>query len=125
MRFRLLLLVIGGTALLGSVPSSQAGTDTRTGRLVVRVNVIRSCSVETRSSAAEGAVLVTCSRAGSEPGVVSTVAGAGLPSRVVPVPARQTTVVATPAAARRAGNGADATAATTGPATRQVVVLNF
>ena len=119
---RLLFIVIV-TVLLSGVAPSQAGTETRTARLVVRVNVIRSCSVETRSSAMEGAVLVTCSRGGSEPGVVSTVSGAGLASRVVPVPARQTTVVATPAPMRVATSNGPAAAAA--PTTRQVVVLNF
>ena len=120
-------LIVVATLLLAGVPVSRAGTETRTGRLVVRVNVIRSCSVETRSSGAENAVLLTCSRVGTEPGVVSTGAGGGLANRVVPVPARQTTVVANPAAARGVGNGPNGSSSqgTVGPATRQVVVLNF
>ena len=120
---RLLFTVIV-SVVLAAAPASQAGTETRTAWLVVRVNVIRTCSVDTRGSgAAEGAVVLTCSRGGSEPGVVSTITGgAGGRSRVVPVPARQMTIVATRPALQAARNAPSTTA---GAPTRQVVVLNF
>jgi hypothetical protein len=113
--------------LFAGASSSQAGMETRSARLVIRVNVIRSCSVETRSSAAaESAVLLTCSRSATEPGVASTVDGARPVTRVVPIPARQTTVVATPRPVPAAANAAVMTPGTgAGTATRQLVILNF
>ena len=126
MRSRFLLTAIASMLFAGT-SSSQAGMETRSARLVIRVNVIRSCSVETRSSAAaETAVLLTCSRSGTEPGVVSTVDGARPVTRVVPIPARQTTVVATPRLAPATANSAvTATGTGAGTATRQLVILNF
>ena len=118
----LALVLLSGTTF--ALLAKQA----RGAAMVVRVNVLRTCSVDTRASGAvEGTVRMTCSRgSGAEAGVFSTVSGVPPVSRVVPVPARQTTIVASrptrvaPAAA--SGNNGSPTSRV---ASRQVVTLNF
>ena len=96
--------------------------------MAVRVNVVRGCSVQSRGGlTTEASVTLTCNR-GTEPGVVSTVSGGSQPrTRVVPVPARQTTVVATrPALSVLMANPPAAMPAVRAavPA-RQIVTVNF
>jgi hypothetical protein len=92
--------------------------ESRSSALQVRVNVVRSCSVDTRGATEQGTIALTCSR-GTAAGVVST--GSGANTRVIPVPARQTTFVpARPTSASTAASGA-----ATRPSTRQVVTVNF
>jgi hypothetical protein len=113
---RLHIAALGGL-LLAALQTPRA--ESRSSAMQVRVNVVRACSVDTRAADVEGTVALTCSR-GVAAGVVST--GSGPDARVIPVPARQTTIVA----ARPAivsGSGATPTRAAT--PTRRVVTLNF
>jgi hypothetical protein len=110
-RLHLLALAV---LLVAALQSPRA--ESRTAALQVRVNVVRACSVDTRGAADRGTIALTCSRS-TAAGAVST--GAGPNARVVPVPARQTTMVPTRSAIPT-GPGA-----TTAPSTRQVVTLNF
>ncbi len=92
--------------------------ESRSSALQVRVNVVRSCSVDTRGVSDQGMIALTCSR-GTAAGVVTT--GVGSNTRVIPVPARQTTFVpARPTAAAASGRGP-----LTSAAPRQVVTVNF
>lgn len=91
-------------------------TESRSSALQVRVNVVRACSVDTRGVTEKGTIALTCSR-GTAAGVVST--GVGANTRVIPVPARQTTFVP----ARPASTSANGPA--TRLSTRQVVTVNF
>jgi len=115
-------------ALLITALTAPSGAETRAAALAVRVTVVRGCSVQSRGGlTTDASVALTCSR-GTGPGVVSTVSG-GTPAltRVVPVPARQTTIVATrPALSAPLVNLRAATPAAraTVPA-RQVVTVNF
>lgn len=105
----------------------------RSGAMVVRVNVLRTCSLDTRGSdSARGAVVLTCSRgSGTEAGVFSTVSGVSPISRVIPVPARETTVVASrptllaAQASDYTGSPDDPDAPDAPVASHQVVTLNF
>ena len=113
---RLQLAAIGGL-LLAALQSPRA--ETRSSVMQVRVNVVRSCSIDTRGVGEMGTIALTCTGA-SGAGVVS--AGSGSDARVVPVPTRQTTVVTTPSTRQNS----------TGPATsqggtpvRQIVTVNF
>ena len=110
---RLQLAAIGGL-LLVALQSPRA--ETRSSTMQVRVTVVRACSIDTRGV---GEVALTCTgvRGGS---MVS--AGSGSNARVVPVPTRQTTVVAMPALAQ---NGSGQTTARAGTPVRQIVTLNF
>jgi hypothetical protein len=127
MRFRstitlLAVLLLGGAAV--DLLAKQRGA-----AMVVRVNVLRTCSVDMRGSgAAEGAVQITCSRgSGTEAGVLSTVSGASGStsiSRVIPVPARETTVVASRPTLLAAASGFSGSSSAR-VASRQVVTLNF
>jgi hypothetical protein len=100
----------------------------RSGAMVVRVNVLRTCSLDTRGSdTARGAVVLTCSRgSGTEAGVYSSVSGQPPINRVIPVPARETTVIASRptllAAQASDYNGLEPGARV---AAHQVVTLNF
>ncbi len=95
--------------------------ESRSSALLVRVNVVRACSVDARGAGDEGTVALTCSR-GTATGMVVT--GSGTTSRVVPVPARQTTVVSTPADFAAVQGSATAPRRASA-ATRQVVTVNF
>jgi len=117
----LAVIVLSGTTF--DLLARQA----RSGAMVVRVSVLRTCSVDMRGSgAAEGAVQITCSRgSGTDAGVFSTVSGQPPVSRVVPVAARETTVIAsrpTLLAAAASGYSGSSTARV---ASHQVVTLNF
>jgi hypothetical protein len=109
-----LTLLPAAAALLITALTAPSGAETRSAALAVRVIVVRGCSVQSRGGVTtDASVALTCNR-GTEPGVVSTVSGGTPPvMRVVPVPARQTTIVATRPAVRTAV-----------PA-RQVVTVNF
>jgi hypothetical protein len=121
--FSTLLAVI----LLSGTTFDLLARQARSGAMVVRVSVLRTCSIDMRGSgAAQGAVQITCSRgSGTEAGIFSTVSGQPPVSRVVPVPARETTVIASRptlmAAAASDSNGSS----TARVASRQVVTLNF
>ena len=92
----------------------------------IRVNVVRACSVDTRGVDGQGTVAVTCSR-GTAAGVMAS--GSGAETRVIPVPARQTTVVSTRperVASPDAGPADTGLGITRTPTTtRQVVTVNF
>jgi len=90
--------------------------ESRSSALQVRVNVVRACSVDTRGVGDQGTIALTCSR-GTGAGVVST--GVGANTRVIAVPARQTTFVPARPAATAAGGPASSLS------TRQVVTVNF
>ena len=99
----------------------------RSGAMVVRVSVLRTCSLDTRGTdSAHGAVVLTCSRgSGTEAGVYSTVSGQTPSSRVIPVPARETTVIASrPTLLAAQATGDDGDPAAPAPS-HQVVTLNF
>ena len=113
---RLHLVALGGL-LLAALQTPRA--ETRSSTMQVRVNVVRACSIDTRGSGEMGTIALTCSGT-SASGVVS--AGSGANARVIPVPARQTTVVTPPAVAQ---NGTGATAARAGAPLRQIVTVNF
>ena len=118
MHSRLHLAALGGL-LLVALQTPRA--ESRSSAMQVRVNVVRSCSVDSRGSGDEGTVALTCSR-GTAAGVVAT--GSGSATRVVPVPSRQTTVVSRqPAVVAGPGPASGTTRAPT--ATRQVVTVNF
>ena len=90
--------------------------ESRSSALQVRVNVVRSCSVDTRGASEQGTIALTCSR-GTAAGVISM--GVGASTRIIAIPARQTTFVPTRPTATAAN----------GPATRlsarQIVTVNF
>jgi hypothetical protein len=88
-----LLGALAVTTLLLTAPAGHAQQKAAT--LQVRVNVVRSCAVQSVDAERDAAsVTVTCS--GRHPGVVAD--GPGIPSgaRVLPVPAKQRTVVTGP-----------------------------
>ena len=91
-----LTLLPAAAALLMTALTAPSGAETHSAALSVRVIVVRGCSVQSRGGLnTQASVALTCNR-GTEPGVVSTVSGGSQPvTRIVPVPARQTTVVAT------------------------------
>ena len=103
-----------GVLLVAALQSPKA--ETRSSSLQVRVNVVRTCSVDTRGADDQGLIALTCSR-----GASARVASSGAPqnARVIPIPARQTTYVSTRAAATPTPG------TTTAPSTRQVVTVNF
>jgi hypothetical protein len=112
-RLHLLALAV---LLVAALQAPRA--ESRSSALQVRVNVVRSCSVDTRGASDQGTIALTCGR-GMTAGVVST--GVGPNTRVIPVPARQTTFVpARPAAAAPGGSGPS-----TRLSTRQIVTVNF
>ena len=113
---RLHLAVLGGL-LLAALQTPRA--ETRSSVMQVRVNVVRSCSIETRGVGEAGTVALTCTGARTA-GVVS--AGSGADARIVPVPTRQTTVVSAPTVRQ---NGTGATTARAGAPVRQIVTVNF
>jgi len=100
-----------GVLLVAALQSPKA--ETRSSSLQVRVNVVRACSVDTRD---QGTIALTCSR-GTAASVVST---GTAQTRIIPIPARQTTLVPT-----RAAGTATTAGGTTGPLTRQVITVNF
>jgi hypothetical protein len=104
-----------GVLLVAALQSPKA--ETRSSSLQVRVNVVRACSVDTRGAADQGTIALTCSR-GTAASVAST--GTAQNTRVIPIPARQTTLVPT----RAAGMATTASGATA-PSTRQVIIVNF
>jgi hypothetical protein len=110
---RLQLAALGGL-LLAALQTPRA--ETRSSALQVRVNVVRSCSIDTRGA---GEIALTCTGARTA-GVVT--AGSGPGARIVPVPARQTTVVSAPAASQ---TGTGAGTARAGAPVRQIVTVNF
>ena len=115
---RLHLAALGGL-LLVALQTPRA--ESRSSVMQVRVNVVRACSVDTSGVDGQGTVAVTCNR-GTAAGVMAS--GSGSATRMVPVPARQTTVVSTrlePVARPETGPAAARTPATT----RQVVTVNF
>ena len=85
----------------------------------VRVTVVRSCSVDTRKAGEMGTIALTCTGVPSG-GVVTT--GSGPDVRVVPVPTRQTTVVA---ARPTPENTTGPSATVTERPVRQIVTVNF
>jgi hypothetical protein len=123
-----LTLLPAAAALLVTALTAPSVAETRSAALAVRVIVVRGCSVQSRGgTTTQASVTLTCSR-GTEPGVVSTVSG-GTQSvtRIVPVPARQTTVVATrPALSVMMANPpATMPAVRAALPARQVVTVNF
>jgi hypothetical protein len=113
---RLHLAALGGL-LLAALQTPKA--ESRSSAMQVRVNVVRACSVETRGGGEPGTIALTCN-GGSTPGVVS--AGSGATARIVPVPTRQTTIVAAHPI-RQSVTGPERTAAET--PVRQIVTVNF
>lgn len=116
MRSRLHLAALGGL-LLAALQAPRA--ETRSSMMQVRVNVVRSCSIDARGAGEAGTIAVTCTGTRGA-GVVST--GTGSEARIVPVPTRETTVVATPAVLQ--GSTGTGAARPSVPA-RHVVTVNF
>jgi hypothetical protein len=121
-----LTLLPAAAALLVTALTAPSGAETRSAALSVRVIVVRGCSVQSRGGlTTEASVALTCSR-GTEPGVVSTVSEGSRAVRVVPVPARQTTVVATrPALSVMMADPPTMPAVRATVPPRQVVTVNF
>ena len=109
------LAALGGL-LLAALQTPRA--ETRSSAMQVRVNVVRACSIDTRS-AEMGTIALTCTGAGTA-GAVS--AGSGSNARVVPVPTRQTTVITAPATQQDATGLATTRA---GTPVRQIITVNF
>jgi hypothetical protein len=111
---RLHLAALGGLLL---VALQMPRAESRSSALQVRVTVVRSCSFETRGAGRSATLALTCG--GGTAGVVSTGSGAG--ARVIPVPARQTTVLSP----RSSQNSTTRTALRADAPVRQVVTVNF
>jgi hypothetical protein len=124
MRSRSTLALLAGALMLTitTAPSAQTGS----GSVLVRVNVVRSCSLKTTSDIPSGAVSVTCSRGTA---AVLAASSASPATRVVPLPARQTTVIAArpPQPSSLPASTYAAAAPTSKPAAPalQVITLNF
>ncbi len=103
-----------GALLLAALQTPKA--ESRSSVLHVRVNVVRACAVDTRGAGEVGTISLTCSGGGAT-GVVS--AGAGPNARVIPVPARQTTVVSTRSILQTGAMTPE------GTRERQVITVNF
>lgn len=100
--------------------ASGVQADTRSAPMIVRVNVVRACSIDTSAAGTpDGAVNVTCGR-GNATGITTSTPGS--PARVVPVPPRQTTTILPARVAVLAGT---AQAPRNSLAARRVVTLNF
>jgi hypothetical protein len=113
---RLHLAALGGV-LLVALQTPKA--ETRSSVMQVQVNVVRACSIDTRGTGEVGTITLRCTGAGSG-GVIT--AGSGPNARIVPVPARQTTLVSAPAAPQ---NGTGPATARAGVPLRQIVTVNF
>jgi hypothetical protein len=113
---RLHLAALSGL-LLAAFQTPKA--ETRSSTMQVRVTVVRACSIDTRGAGESETVALTCTSATSA-NVATT--GSGRNARVVPLPTRQTTVVAAPPAVQHASSSATTRA---GTAVRQIVTVNF
>jgi hypothetical protein len=123
MRSRSTLALLAGALMLSitTAPSAQTGS----GSVLVRVNVVRSCHLQTMGDVPSGAVAITCSRGTA--GVVATGTGSSM-TRVTPLPARQTTVISMRAPLPEGLDGtgdAASTPDTAGSAAYEMITLNF
>jgi hypothetical protein len=117
------VLALAGIAFIALASGPPITAESRSAALAVRVTVVRSCAVDTGVPGADGGVAVTCTRgATTQAGVASTMAaGTRTVTRVVPIPARQMTIVAS----RPALLAAMRNLPTSSTAPRQLVTLNF
>ena len=113
---RLHLAALAGV-LLVALQTPKA--ETRSSVMQVQVNVVRACAIDTRGTGEVGTIALRCTGAGRG-GVIT--AGSGPNARIVPVPARQTTVVDAPTAPQ---DGTGPTAARAGVPLRPIVTVNF